>query len=340
MKTPVDAFILAKLEARRWKPAPTAERREWIRRVTFDLTGPAAVARGGRGVRRRPVAACRRAGGRPAARQPPIRRALGAALAGRRPLRRDRGVRVRPAHPRRLAVPRLRDRLPEPRQAVRSLPDRADRRRRDRAGGPGVPGRLDLPPARPGPPERGESRDRPEPQRGPDRADRHPRHRVPRPDRRLRPMPQPQARTDLAEGLLPAPGLPGGDRGARHRPRLAEGAGGLGGDAQEDQGRGQGAQGKRLKGERRREGAADRGDRGARGSTPAPLADDPRHPERLRRTGRRSTSSSGASGRTRASPSALDRRASWSRTTCPNSPPDVTDPRTRLARWLARPATR
>jgi len=36
---PVDAFILAKLEGRGWKPAPPAGRHELIRRVTFDLTG-------------------------------------------------------------------------------------------------------------------------------------------------------------------------------------------------------------------------------------------------------------------------------------------------------------
>jgi hypothetical protein len=39
VRTPVDAFILAGLEARGWRPAPQAEKREWIRRVTFDLTG-------------------------------------------------------------------------------------------------------------------------------------------------------------------------------------------------------------------------------------------------------------------------------------------------------------
>ena len=39
VKTPVDAFILAKLEGRGWKPSPPAEARELIRRVTFDLTG-------------------------------------------------------------------------------------------------------------------------------------------------------------------------------------------------------------------------------------------------------------------------------------------------------------
>ena len=36
---PVDRFILAKLEASGMKPAPAAQRRTWIRRVTFDLIG-------------------------------------------------------------------------------------------------------------------------------------------------------------------------------------------------------------------------------------------------------------------------------------------------------------
>ena len=39
VKSPVDAFVLAKLEGRGWTPAPPADRADWIRRVTFDLTG-------------------------------------------------------------------------------------------------------------------------------------------------------------------------------------------------------------------------------------------------------------------------------------------------------------
>jgi hypothetical protein len=39
VRNAVDAFILAKLEERRWQPAAPASRVDWIRRVTFDLTG-------------------------------------------------------------------------------------------------------------------------------------------------------------------------------------------------------------------------------------------------------------------------------------------------------------
>jgi hypothetical protein len=39
VRNPIDAFVLAKLETHHWPPAPQASRAEWIRRVTFDLTG-------------------------------------------------------------------------------------------------------------------------------------------------------------------------------------------------------------------------------------------------------------------------------------------------------------
>jgi hypothetical protein len=38
-RTPVDAFILAKLEEVEWSPNPPAERRDLLRRVFLDLTG-------------------------------------------------------------------------------------------------------------------------------------------------------------------------------------------------------------------------------------------------------------------------------------------------------------
>jgi hypothetical protein len=39
VRSPVDAFVLAKLEAANRSPAAEADRRTWLRRVTFDLTG-------------------------------------------------------------------------------------------------------------------------------------------------------------------------------------------------------------------------------------------------------------------------------------------------------------
>ena len=39
IRNPIDAFILARLEAQGLKPAPPADRVTWIRRATFDLTG-------------------------------------------------------------------------------------------------------------------------------------------------------------------------------------------------------------------------------------------------------------------------------------------------------------
>ena len=39
LRSPVDAFVLHRLDERGWQPAPEASRSDWLRRVTFDLTG-------------------------------------------------------------------------------------------------------------------------------------------------------------------------------------------------------------------------------------------------------------------------------------------------------------
>jgi cytochrome c/uncharacterized protein DUF1549 len=45
VQTPIDAFVLARLETKGLAPAPAADRRTWVRRVTFDLIGAAARSR-------------------------------------------------------------------------------------------------------------------------------------------------------------------------------------------------------------------------------------------------------------------------------------------------------
>ena len=98
-RNPIDAFLLAKLEAAGLTFAPEADRRTLIRRAVLRPDRPAADARGGRRVRRRPGARRLREAGRPAAGVAALRRALGPALARPGPLRRD-ATASRPTTPR------------------------------------------------------------------------------------------------------------------------------------------------------------------------------------------------------------------------------------------------
>ena len=110
-------------------PAPSADRRTTAPAGPLRPDRPAAHARRGRGVRRR--RGTRRAGarGRPAARLAALRRAVGPALDGPRPLRRHARQRGRHADPQRLAVSRLRGPRLQRRPAVRPVRPRTHRRR-------------------------------------------------------------------------------------------------------------------------------------------------------------------------------------------------------------------
>ena len=120
-------------QARRAGPAarprrPTA--RTLIRRRHVRPDRPAADAGGGRRLRRRPGPdAYERLVDRLLA-SPALRRALGPALARRRPLRREPRLRDEHAPPQRLAVPRLRHPRLQRRHAVSAVRPRAAGRRR------------------------------------------------------------------------------------------------------------------------------------------------------------------------------------------------------------------
>ena len=110
--TPIDSFVLARLEAAGLTPSPPADRRTLLRRVYFDLIGlpPTAEEIEAFEKDRRPDAYV--AVGRPPAGLAALRRTLGPALARRRPIRRHQGrradVRRRPRAAVRLHLSRLR----------------------------------------------------------------------------------------------------------------------------------------------------------------------------------------------------------------------------------------
>ena len=129
VRTRVDPFILARLEAAGLQPAPPADRRSLLRRIHFALIGLPPTPEEVEDFRRGPVARCPGAGGRPAAGFAALRRAMGPALDGPRPLQRHARQRSRHADPQRLAVSRLpRPRL-QRRPALRPAHPRTPRRR-------------------------------------------------------------------------------------------------------------------------------------------------------------------------------------------------------------------
>ena len=200
VRNPIDAFLLARLEAERLAPGARGRPRDLDPPAHLRPDRPAADPRGGRRLPRRSRAGRLRAPGRPAARLAPLRREVGPALARPGPLRRDQRLRARLGQAVRLAVSRLCDRRLQPRQAVRPVHPRATGRRRDRprlGRGPDrdrllSPGHLGR---RAGRPAAGPLR----------RARRHHLHHrpgLPGDDGQLRPLPRPQGRPDPPDTII------------------------------------------------------------------------------------------------------------------------------------------
>ena len=111
-RNPVDRFVLARLEKEGMKPSPEADRTTLLRRLAARPDRPAADARGGRRLRRRPVPRRLSEGRRPAPGQSPLRRAMGPALARRGAVCGHGRVREG-QDPTRLVLPRLGDQRPQ-----------------------------------------------------------------------------------------------------------------------------------------------------------------------------------------------------------------------------------
>ena len=123
------SFVHAKQEATGTQPVKDAEPIVWLRRVSFDLVGLPPTAGQVAAIERDSSRKAREQTRRSAARIAAVRRALGPALAGRRPIRREHRQGAELRLPPGLALPRLGHRCLQRRQAIQPLPPGADRRR-------------------------------------------------------------------------------------------------------------------------------------------------------------------------------------------------------------------
>ena len=135
-RTPVDRFILARLEAAGLTPNPPVGSRQLIRRAYFDLIGlPPSPEEVDAFVNDTAPDAYEKLIDRLLA-VAALRRALGTALARPGPLRREPRLRARLRPPDGLPLPRFRHPGPQRRPALRHLRELAAGRRRVRAGQP------------------------------------------------------------------------------------------------------------------------------------------------------------------------------------------------------------
>ena len=224
-RTPIDAFVLQRLEAAGLTPAPRGRPADADPPPLLRPDRPAADARGGRRRSSADDSARRlRAAGRPPLASPHYgvrwaRHWLDLARFGE-----SNGFEYDEFRPERLALSRLGRRRPQPRPALRRVRPPAARRRRAPARRPRRPSRRPAS-SSPGPYDtvgQNQQSEAMRRRRPPGRAGRPRRHRrpdVPRPDGPLRPLPRPQVRPDPPGRLLPARLRPRRRPPRRARPR-------------------------------------------------------------------------------------------------------------------------